>query len=255
MRRRAKTRKHIEMNAKKKLEAKVKIKAPEIIIPEDIPDIPIVKPKHIIKPTQIIIKPKRKVKSNSKAKPKKLKKLQRWDAILSRLPDNIPLLGAEIGVLNGNTAHRILEARPQLVHIMVDPWKVPLPTDSWSKQKDKNASKPQSEHNSAYKTTMQKVAFAGERGKIMRMGSKEAAPQIAEGTLDFVFIDGDHSYDGTKTDIVLWLPKIKKGGWIGGHDYHHEKRPDFNGVDNAVDEMFEKNRIETDVNHTWFVRV
>lgn len=194
----------------------------------------------------------------NKIRPKKYKKRQRWNAILDRLPKGIHLRGAEIGVLNGNTAHRLLLARPLLVHIMIDPWTVPKKGSSYAKSGiagDTNASKPASEHEKAYKKTKTLVAFAGKRAVIMRMMSHQAAPKIKEHSLDFVFIDGDHSYEGTKLDIKLWLPKIKKGGWIGGHDYHHETRPDLHGIDKAVDEAFEKNRIETDDNHTWFVRL
>jgi len=185
---------------------------------------------------------------------KKYNKPMRWDAILKRLPKKKKLKGAEIGVLNGNTAQRLLNDRPELIHIMVDPWKVPHKDDSWAAQKDKNASKPQKEHNKAYNNTLKAVRFAGKRAMIFRMTSKKAIEFFADHSLDFVFIDGDHSYIGTALDIKLWLPKVKAGGWIGGHDYHHEKRPDFKGIDDAVDEAFKKEDIETDVNHTWFVR-
>jgi len=40
-----------------------------------------------------------------------------------------------------------------------------------------------------------------------------------DGTLDGVYVDGNHKYEECKRDIELWLPKIKKGGWIAGHDY------------------------------------
>jgi predicted O-methyltransferase YrrM len=51
--------------------------------------------------------------------------------------------------------------------------------------------------------------------------------------VDFVFIDADHEYDSVVKDINAWLPKIKQGGIISGHDY-------FNpcGVKKAVDEKF-----------------
>ena len=52
---------------------------------------------------------------------------------------------------------------------------------------------------------------------------------------DFVYIDGDHTYEGCKSDITLWLPKVKKGGYIGGHDY---LAICFLGVVTAVDEFF-----------------
>lgn len=55
---------------------------------------------------------------------------------------------------------------------------------------------------------------------------------IEDNSLDFVYIDGEHTYDGVMRDIELFLPKIKTGGYIGGHDY----KPKWVGVVNAVNE-------------------
>lgn len=52
----------------------------------------------------------------------------------------------------------------------------------------------------------------------MVMSSEEATKIFEDGILDLVFIDGDHRYPGIKADLVDWLPKIKKGGIICGHD-------------------------------------
>jgi predicted O-methyltransferase YrrM len=54
-------------------------------------------------------------------------------------------------------------------------------------------------------------------------------------SLDFVYIDGNHSYESCKKDIEIWLPKVKKGGIIAGHDY---LAACFMGVVNAVNEKF-----------------
>lgn len=51
-------------------------------------------------------------------------------------------------------------------------------------------------------------------------------------SLDFVFIDAAHDYDNVKADINAWLPKVKKGGVIAGHDYDSS-----NGVRQAVQEI------------------
>jgi hypothetical protein len=50
--------------------------------------------------------------------------------------------------------------------------------------------------------------------------SKEASDSFDENSIDMVYIDGDHSYDAVKEDILLWSPKVKVGGHITGHDYH-----------------------------------
>jgi len=68
--------------------------------------------------------------------------------------------------------------------------------------------------------------------------SHEAAKQFPDESLDFVYIDGDHEVDSVCDDILSWLPKIRKGGWIAGHDY------DINdvreGVVEAVDGLLGK---------------
>jgi len=66
----------------------------------------------------------------------------------------------------------------------------------------------------------------------IRMDSVSAASTYQNGSLDFVFIDGAHNYNAIRADIDAWLPKVKPGGYIGGHDY------DFKDVKTAVDEAF-----------------
>lgn len=62
-------------------------------------------------------------------------------------------------------------------------------------------------------------------------------------TFDFIYIDANHEYEHIKRDIELYLPKLKKDGIFGGHDYYEEKWP---GVVNAVNEVFGKPK------HTFF---
>lgn len=67
----------------------------------------------------------------------------------------------------------------------------------------------------------------------MKMTSAEAAKNFVDGTIDVVYIDALHTYHGVKVDIELWEPKIKKGGFLCGHDYQGR----FQGVINAVNEF------------------
>jgi predicted O-methyltransferase YrrM len=55
--------------------------------------------------------------------------------------------------------------------------------------------------------------------------------------IDFVYIDGDHSYNSVKNDIIKIIPKIKKGGIISGHDYAERYR---DRVVKAVNELLRK---------------
>jgi predicted O-methyltransferase YrrM len=49
--------------------------------------------------------------------------------------------------------------------------------------------------------------------------SPEMAVHIPDGSLDMVYIDGDHTVAGCYKDIVAYYPKVRKGGIIAGHDW------------------------------------
>ena len=68
--------------------------------------------------------------------------------------------------------------------------------------------------------------------------SWEVAHQFEDGYFDFVFIDADHAYESVRKDILAYLPKVRKGGILAGHDYV-ESQP---GVRKAVDEIFGNNK-------------
>jgi len=56
----------------------------------------------------------------------------------------------------------------------------------------------------------------------IKQPSVMASKRFEDSSLDFVYIDGNHSYSSVRQDILKWLPKIKKDGVIGGHDFHYE---------------------------------
>lgn len=68
--------------------------------------------------------------------------------------------------------------------------------------------------------------------KVLFCASVEAAREVPDKWADFIFIDAGHSYEAVQADIAAWLPKVRDGGWFGGHDYHEN----FPGVIQAVQE-------------------
>lgn len=79
-----------------------------------------------------------------------------------------------------------------------------------------------------------------------------AREYIPDASCDFVFIDAGHTYEDIKTDIEAWLPKVKKGGFLAGHDYHNG----WVGVDKAVAEIFGAKIDQTYANeYCWLVRL
>ena len=69
--------------------------------------------------------------------------------------------------------------------------------------------------------------------KAIKATSKAISKKFANESLDVVFIDLNHTYEAIKEDIRLWLPKVKKGGYLAGDDYHEH----WKGVIQAVDEL------------------
>ena len=79
--------------------------------------------------------------------------------------------------------------------------------------------------------------------------SVPASCRLNDHSLDFVYIDADHEYDAVKQDILHWLPKVKHGGYIGGHDFsiYHP------GVVIAVQENFTSFELFPDT--SWLVKL
>lgn len=75
--------------------------------------------------------------------------------------------------------------------------------------------------------------------------SWDMSENFEDNTIDFVFIDGDHEYESVIKDIESWLPKIKKGGIISGHDYDNPC-----GVKQAVTELIPEHELTND--GVWF---
>jgi len=74
-----------------------------------------------------------------------------------------------------------------------------------------------------------------------QMTSIEAADLFEDASLDFVYIDADHSYDAVVADLAAWYPKLKTNGLFCGHDYLVEENA--NTVVKAVDEFFAANNL------------
>lgn len=84
----------------------------------------------------------------------------------------------------------------------------------------------------------QKNTSEVENLRAYRMDSMSAATMLTPfDPFDMIFIDGCHSYEAVKADILAWLPRLSVNGLICGHDYTLT-RPHCLGVKQAVDEIF-----------------
>jgi len=66
----------------------------------------------------------------------------------------------------------------------------------------------------------------------IRMTSIDAAKMYEDNSIDVVFLDACHLYECVREDIIAWLPKVKVGGYLAGHDYSWS-----DDVKRAVDEL------------------
>ena len=92
-----------------------------------------------------------------------------------------------------------------------------------------------------------------EKVTIYKMFSHDAVNLLDKEQYDFIYIDGLHTYDGVKNDIINYLPLVKKGGVIGGHDYG-TSHPHLLGVTEAVNEILgEPDKVFED--NSWIKRL
>ena len=71
----------------------------------------------------------------------------------------------------------------------------------------------------------------------IRKDSLKSSNEFEDNSCDVVFIDMTHKYEYVLSDINSWLPKVKPGGWLAGHDAHHRdvQRALHEGVDRPKD--------------------
>lgn len=134
--------------------------------------------------------------------------------------------GAEIGVLYGDTSDYLLSEIPNLTLFSIDPY-----------LEYAEADRSQSRMSEFEQKARERLARFGQRSKILKTTSVEAAPFVVDESLDFVFIDALHTYDAVKEDIATWYPKVRTGGLVAGHDWR------WDGVAQAVREFTEQNNL------------
>ena len=149
---------------------------------------------------------------------------------------------AEIGVYKGYLAKNLLEHSKIKEYWAVDTWSL----DNDLIGKIYNA-KTRERWDKIYSSCCD-LMVRFKSLKLLRMKSQEASLLFENGYFDLVFIDADHKYESVANDIKDWLPKVKQGGFLTGHDYDN-KHP---GVKKAVNEVFSDVTI---INKVWIKEV
>ena len=169
--------------------------------------------------------------------------VERASEVIKRVPQGV---GAEIGIWLGKMSYHLLKSGLKLY--MVDNWKgVPGYGHKFSDEAQIINKQKALELTSQFDS----------RRIILHMDSKDASLMVPDKSLDFVFIDADHSYEGVKSDIKHWISKVKPGGWLGGHDYGNENEPNHEGVEKAVNEASQEYgfKFEVPPHHCWFAKL
>ena len=142
----------------------------------------------------------------------------------------------EIGVFQGDFAEVLAKTNPKHLHL-VDCWEA---GGTGSGDVDGNNMKHFSSGEELWKSVKARYEFYPNIS-IHRQYSSEFLKSLKDSSIDVIYINGDHSYKGVKEDLNNAFPKVKKGGWIMGHDYEmNMKKANFVyefGVKQAVDEF------------------
>jgi SAM-dependent methyltransferase len=118
--------------------------------------------------------------------------------------------GVEIGVERGLYSDVLLRSNPQLRLHAVDAWK---------------AHRGYRDHTSQVKLrgfheeTKKRLAGYGRRARIVQGFSLDVAQRFKLESLDFCYIDANHTFDYVMRDIIEWSQRVRHGGIVAGHDF------------------------------------
>jgi hypothetical protein len=113
---------------------------------------------------------------------------------------------------------------------LVDPWRYIPGYADVAKVRD-------SAHESLYEHVLQLFGDSS-KVQVMRTTSLEAVTEFEDESLDWVYLDADHSYLAMRAELEAWYPKLRGGAMFAGHDFVDGKlaEGDF-GVKSAVEEF------------------
>lgn len=123
------------------------------------------------------------------------------------------ITGIEIGTSCGESTHNFLASCPNIKKLYtIDPyqefedWIGTITQETVDKQRE---------------IAQSNLEQFGDRVEMIRSTSKDALERFENMQFDFIFVDGDHSFDGVLLDCRLYYPLLKKKGLFCGHDYGH----------------------------------
>ncbi len=129
---------------------------------------------------------------------------------------------AEIGVSRAIFAEALLSRCPGIAtYYLIDPWRY---LEDWNKP----ANKDDTTFDEYFEEAVERTAPWESKRVILRGRTTEVIDSIPDGSLDFAYVDGDHTLRGITIDLIRAWPKVRPGGLLGGDDFtptiwQHEK--------------------------------
>lgn len=134
--------------------------------------------------------------------------------ILRVFPKN--LVFAEVGVALGDFSEEILSVCEPKQFIAIDIFVLHNAPSVWDGRVGLTLNG--KTHLDYYRERFRKWEV-GERLKILQGDSAQVLRQIADASIDVIYLDADHSYSSVKTELELAKAKLRSGGWIVLNDY------------------------------------
>ena len=145
--------------------------------------------------------------------------------------------GVEIGVERGLYSEVLCRANPKLHLFCVDPW------ERYGSYRDHVS---QEKLDSFYADAEKRLSpYAA---TLVRRFSMEEVKFHPHNSLDFVYIDGNHSFEYVVADVIEWEKRVRPGGILAGHDYIRRNNDISHHVVQAVSAYAECYKI-----HPWFL--
>lgn len=167
--------------------------------------------------------------------------------ILSYIEDGT--VGAEIGVWRGEFSAAILKTKQIKKLHLIDAWICYNSPGGVLKETDTA----EGAEEARYQEVLSRFSENIKKKQVIihKAFSKDAASDIKNNSLDWIYIDAGHSYEDVSEDLNNYYSKMKSGSFIMGDDYNPNA---WIGVVNAVDEFRNREDIETiSLEHCQFV--
>jgi hypothetical protein len=161
------------------------------------------------------------------------RKIETREGLLEILPKGS--IGIEIGVFKAKFSETILaKVKPKLLYLL-DTWEGIVGSG------DKDGKNKEYVDLTKYFTETIIPKYRNNNNVVL-IRNKSSIISTLKTEFDWCYIDAEHSYEGVKQDLNNIYPKIKRGGYVCGHDYCERTK----GVIKAVDEFCKEKDLQID---------